>query len=218
MSNKFFTLIYGDEIRTAPKKKILPAETFSKLLDASEVLEHIQLDAERYRQDVIKECEILKENAQKEGYEAGYQKWTETLVKLEEEIEKVHQELQQLIIPVAVKAAKKIVAKELEISDTAIVDIVATNLKAVSQHKKITIYVNKEDLEALEKHKSRLKELLENLESLSIRERNDITPGGCIIETEIGIINAQIEHRWLVLEKAFQTLAKTPPTQTPKTS
>ncbi|WP_068470719.1 HrpE/YscL family type III secretion apparatus protein [Candidatus Protochlamydia phocaeensis] len=208
MSKKFFSLIYGDHIHIAPKTKHIPADNFSTLLEAGEVLEHIKQDAEKYRMQVAQECEEIKEKAHKEGYEEGFAKWAEHLVNLEKEIESVHKELQQLVIPVALKAAQKIVGREIELSEDVIVDIVAANLKAVAQHKKITIYVNKKDLEILEKNKPRLRDLFESLESLSIRPRDDVAPGGCVIETEIGIINAQLEHRWRVLEKAFEKLAK----------
>jgi type III secretion protein L len=216
VSKKFFTLIYGDQIHAAPKTKIIPSDSFSKLADASKVLEHIKEDAEKYRLQIAKESEEIKEHAEMAGYEAGFKKWAEHLVKLENEIEKVHKELQQLVVPVALKAAKKIVGKEIELSPEVIVDIVANNLKAVAQHKHVTIYVNKKDLAILDKNKPLLKELFESLESLSIRPREDITPGGCIIETEMGIINAQLDHRWRVLEKAFEHLVKVPVEQTPQ--
>lgn len=210
MGSRLFTLIYGDRIRVAPKNKIIPAESFSKLVEADEVLDLIKKDAEHYREEVIKECEQLKESAEKEGYEAGFQQWTEHLLKLEDEIEQVHQELQKMIIPLALRAAKKIVGREIELSETVIVDIVAATLKTVAQHKKIAVYVNRKELEVVEQHKPKLKEIFESLESLSIRPRDDIAPGGCIIETEVGIINAQMDHRWHILEKAFESLMKTP--------
>lgn len=211
MSTKFFNLISGDEIHRSPQSKIIPAEAFSTLLDGYEILERIKQDAEQYRSEVVSEAEKAKAHAEEEGYAEGYQKWSEHLVRLEEEIERVYQEMEKLIIPVALKAAKKIVEKELEVSNDAIVSIVAANLRAVSQHKKVTIYVNRKDLDILEKNKPQLKQIFESLESLSIRDRDDVTPGGCIIETEIGIVNAQIEHRWRILEKAFETLAKKTP-------
>lgn len=211
MSKKFFTLIFGDRIQTAPKGKIIPANDLSLLQDASEVLKHIKEDAEKYRLQVAKESEEVKENAFKEGYEEGYKQWAELLANFEKQLEALHKEMQQVIIPVALKAAKKIVGRELELSEEAIVDIVAANLKAVAQHKKITIYVNKKELETIEKNKQRLRDLFESLESLSIRPRDDIAPGGCMIETEIGIINAQMEHRWIVLEKAFEALMNPSP-------
>lgn len=209
MSQKIFSLIYGDKIHAAPKQKIIPADAVSTLIEADKILEHIKQDAEKYRLQISKECEEIKENAFKEGYEDGYQQWTNHLADLENEIQSVHKELQQLIIPLALKAAKKIIGKEIELSQDVIVDIVSSNLKAVSQHKKVTIYVNKKEIEALEKNKQRLKDIFENLESFSIREREDVSPGGCIIETEVGIINAQMEHRWSILERAFEAFAKT---------
>lgn len=205
MNKKFFSLIRADTIRAAPKSKIIPAESLAVALEAGEVLEEIKKDANEYRLSVVKECEELKAAAEKEGYEAGYKKWAEELVRLEEKIEKANEETQKLIIPVALTAAKKIVARELESTD-AIVDIVAANLKAVAAHKKITIYVSKKDRDVIEQNKSKLKALFESLESLSIREKEDLQPGSCVIETEIGIINAQMEHRWNILEKAFEKL------------
>lgn len=209
MNKKFFTLIDGKRIHVAPNAKIIPAAEFSTLQEASEVLDQIKQDANDYRLQTAKESEKLKENAFKEGYEEGFKKWAEQLTQFEKQLEALRQDMQKAIIPVALKAAKKMVSREIEQSEDVIVDIVADHLKAVVQHKKITIYVNKKQLDILEKHKPRLRELFEHLESLSIRSREDIALGGCVIETEVGIINAQIEHRWRVLEKAFEALMKT---------
>jgi type III secretion protein L len=70
--------------------------------------------------------------------------------------------------------------------------------------------VNKKDLEILERNKSRLRELFEHLESLSIRSRDDISSGGCIIETDAGIVDAQIERRWDILAQALEKKPKSP--------
>lgn len=208
MSKKFFTLIYGDKVHVAPKTKVIAAAAFSKLMDAEQVLKHVKNDAEKYRKEVVAECEKLKEQAQREGYDQGYKQWAEHVAKLEAEIIKVRQDFEKIVIPIALKAAKKIVGREIELSENTIVDIVANSLKAVSQHKKITIYVNKRELDALEANRPRLKQIFESLEALSIRERPDIAQGGCVIETEGGIINAQLENQWRVLESAFEQLMK----------
>lgn len=116
--------------------------------------------------------------------------------------------MNKLILPLALKAAKKIVTKELETRPETIVDIVLHTLTPVLQSHKITIWVNKADKEILEKEKSRIREKLEQIESLSIHERDDISPGGCIIETEAGIINASIENQWRAIEAAFDKYLK----------
>lgn len=212
---KLFSLIYGNKNAVSATSKILPAENIGQLLDAKEVLDKVNVDAEQYRLDVAKECETLKAHAQQEGFAAGFQQWAEHVAKLEKEIIKVREDLEKLLIPVALKAAKKIVGREIELSEDAIVDIVSNSLKSVSQHKKITIYVNKKDLESLEKGRPKLKAIFESLEALSVRERGDIIRGGCIIETEGGIINAQLENQWNAIEKAFTHLMKNSKRQLP---
>ena len=213
MNKKLYSLIYGNPNKLSINQKIVPADDIGTLLDAQEVLAQVYEDAERYKLEVSEECEKIKETAQQDGFAAGYQQWTEHIVALEKEIVKVRQDLEKVLLPVALKAAKKIVGREMELSENTIVDIVSNSLKAVAQHKKITIYVNKKDLEPLEHNRSRLKEIFESLEALSIRERSDIERGGCIIETEGGIINAQLENQWSALERAFAFLMKQPKTE-----
>lgn len=208
MNKKFFSLIHGDRVHIAPKTKVIPADHFSSLLDAREIIEHVKKDAEKYKIEVAQEMEKIKEQAQKDGFEAGYQHWIEEIAKLEYEITQVRKDTEKMILPVALKAAKKIVGREIEISDTAIVDIVSNCLKSVSTHKKIIIYVNKKDVEKLEMNRPQLKQVFENLEVLYIRERPDIEQGGCVIETEGGIINAKLENQWHTIENAFDSMMK----------
>jgi type III secretion protein L len=208
VSKKFFSFIHGGAVDIAPETKVIPAKDFSTLLDAKGVLKKVQEDAIAYRKEVIDECEKLKEKARQEGYEAGFQEWAEHILKFEEEIKAVRGEYAKVLAPVALKATQKIVGKAFEMSSDAIYAVVENALKPVLQHKRISIFVNKEDFATLEKKREKLKQLFENIEVLSIRERDDISQGGCVIETEGGIINARLENQWVVLEKAFQSLMR----------
>lgn len=201
---KYFTLIHGDNVHQAPKSKVIPAKEFSELLDGVDLLKKVKKDADEYVQKVTEEAEQIKEKAQREGFEEGFRKWAEQLSFLEEEVHAVRKEVEKVIIPVALSAAKKIFGREVRMSEDAIVDIVRSNLKAVAQHKKVKILVNSQDRKAIEKKKSKLKELFEGLESLTVQVRDDVERGGCVIETEGGIINAQLENQWQILERAFE--------------
>jgi len=204
VSKKIFNLTHsGDTVHLAPGTKRISGEAFSVMMTAKELLSHAQEDAEKYKIEVTADIEVLKEQAQREGCEAGYQEWSNHVAELETEIKNVNEEVQKVVVPLALQAAKKIVGREIELDDSVAVDIVSSSLKAVSQHKSILIYVNKKDLQVLEKHKPQLQQIFEHLESLSIRDRDDIEPGGCVIETEAGIINAQLSNRWDALEQAF---------------
>ncbi len=205
---KFFSLIDGRSVTVAPTAKFIPQDDFSRLVSAQELLEVVQADALEYKKKVVQECEEIKAQAEKEGFQAGFEQWTDVVRSLENEIKKVRDELQKSVMSVALKAAKKIVTSELTTNPETIIDIVSNTLKTVAQHKKIVLYVSKTDFEIIDTNKNKIKQIFEDLESLSIRERDDIEPGGCVIETEGGIINARLKDRWMTLEAAFEALSQ----------
>lgn len=205
---KFFSLIYQGEIHPATDDKVISAEDFSTLMTAQEILQRAKEDAEDYRKQVDAECEALREKSKNEGFEEGLSKFNEHLVSFERNLRHLRVELQKQILPLALKAAKKIVSKELELHPETIVEIVIAALAPVTQNHRFTIYVNKADKETLEANKPRIKSILEQLQTLSVQERADVSPGGCIIETESGIINSSIENQWRALEAAFEKYMK----------
>lgn len=206
---KFFSLIYEGDVHPADDQKIIPAEEYSTLMEASEVLEKAREDAQALRRDIEKEAEERYETAKTEGFKEGLSQFNDKMLWFDSELKRLRIEMQKQVLPIALKAARKIVAKELETHPETIVDIVMQTLSAISQSKQITIIVSKKDREALEAAKPRLKEVMEQVESFTVLDRADITPGGCIIETEAGIINATFENQWRSLELAFERYMKT---------
>lgn len=205
---KFFSLISGKEVRIAPGQKIVPAEEFSTLQKANELLKTVKGEAIAYKKEISAECEKEKEHAFQEGFQEGLISLNKHLFALDEELKVLREDIQKKMLPLALKAARKLIGEELRLHPDRIVDIVLTSLKPVTQHRKIVIYVNKADLQMLEENKSKIKKIFEHLENLSIQERSDIEPGGCMIETEAGIINAQLENQWRALESAFESFMK----------
>lgn len=206
---KYFSLIYQGEVHPAEEEKVIPAEEFSTLLEAGEVLERAKEDVEQYKKKTEETCWKLKEKAQEEGFNEGLQKFNEHLIHFDRQLRLIRMDLQKQILPLALKAAKKIVGEQLSLHPETIVEIVIQTLAPVLQNHRFTIYVNKVDKEILETQKPKIKNILEHVQVLTIQERNDISPGGCIIETESGIINASIENQWRALEAAFEKYMKT---------
>ncbi len=205
---KFFSLISNAEVRIAPNTKIIPASEFSILQTAEEILQKVKEEAAHYREDTVIEAEKTKEFAFQEGFQEGLTSLNKHLFALDQELKLLRENIQKKILPLALSAAKKIIGEELRLHPDRIVDIVLNSLKAVTQHRKIIIYVNRVDLQVLEENKSKLKKMFEHLESFSLQERADIEPGGCMIETEAGMINAQLENQWRALETAFESFMK----------
>jgi type III secretion protein L len=205
---KLFSLIYQGDIHPSTDDKVISAEDFSTLVTAQDILQKAHEDAERFHKETDKKCQELREEAKKQGFEEGLSQFNEHLITFEKNIRQLRVELQKQILPLALQAAKKIVNKELELHPETIVDIVIAALSPVVQNHRFTIYVNKADRETLETGKPNIKAILEQVQTLSIQERSDVSPGGCIIETESGIINASIENQWRALEAAFEKYMK----------
>ena len=205
---KLFSYLFSGDLHLSSAEKIIPRDQFSELLDAHEVLTKALENAETKQTLVEKECEELRKQAKEEGFQEGLIQFNKHILDLEEHARKVYRETQNSILKLALQAAKKIVNKEIELYPETIVDIVMQALAPVKQNHRITILVNKADKEILESHKPKLKELFEQLQFLGIQERADIAPGGCVIETESGIINANVDNQWKALETAFQKYMK----------
>lgn len=201
---KLFSLIYQGEVHPATDKKTIPASEYSKLASAMEILEKGREDAAALLENTKKECETLRKEAEEEGYQKGLEKFNEHIFFIDNELKALRHQLQQLVLPIALKAAQRIVGRELQTFPETIVDIVLQAIAPISESRKVTIYVHPEDKKYLDAEKPKLKEILEQVETLTIQEKPDIEQGGCIIQTEGGMINATIENQWRALERAFE--------------
>jgi len=204
---KFFSFL-KEEIHPGPEEKVISAEDFSILVEANEIVDKAKQEAIDYKEKVIKECESLKEEAKKEGFDEGLEVLNQHILKLDKTIKNLNKEYEKKILSIALKAVKKIVSEELKSHPDVIVDIVKSALKPVTTHLKVKVLVNKQDLDILEKEKPQIKQILENAQVFTIEERDDIQPGGCIIETEKGIINAQLESQFRAIEAAFKAFGQ----------
>jgi len=205
---KWFSLIYQGDVHPSTDEKIIKKEDFSALLKAKEIIDKAQEDSEKLLENTEKKCVSLRKTAEEKGFEEGLEKLNEQILSLDEEIKALRHNLQKMVLPIALKAAKKIVSKELETFPETIVDIVLQALAPISQSHKVILYINKEDKAILEAEKPKLKEILQQVEILSIQEKADVERGGCIIQTEGGMINATIENQWKALDRAFEKYRK----------
>lgn len=202
---KFFSLIFKND-DVAPSTKVLSPEAFSSLLDAKELLVQTQKDSASFIEKTKQECEELRKQAKEEGFKEGQDTWSAQLAFLEKEQHTLHEQMKQAIVPLAIASVKKIIGKELETNPDTIISIITKALKEVTQQKRIVIYVNPQDLSLVEQARPELKQIVEYADSLIVTAKADVVQGSCIIETETGIVNAQLDVQLAALERAFSSI------------
>lgn len=204
-----FSLIDQTSVRLAPGERILKRDAYQKIQEINQIVEKTLADTKKYKKAAVAEAEAAKEVAEKEGYQEGLERWADELAKVQEEIDKLKAEYESAILKTAIMAAQKVVGREIKLDPKTLVDIVKTSLKAVCQHKRISIYCNAKDFEVLDKARPDLRTMFEELEVLGVYAKEGLESGAYIIETERGIINnSDVNRVWQTLEKAFELAFK----------
>lgn len=202
------SLIYQGEVTLAENTKIIPKDDFSTIIETKALLAKAHEDIEKLQQETKEECIRLKEQAKEKGHKEGLESFNAHILALDAKVKEVKLEMQNMILPLAIQAMKKILGSELELKPEKIVDIVQQALKPVSQNYEIKILVSKEDREIIENNKDKIKSHLDHIKVFSIEERDDLESGSCRIETETGIINATLDSQFRALEAALKPYFK----------
>lgn len=186
--------------------KILSAVPVGKKRIDGKVYEASQ-QAKQIIDDALKEAEQIREIEKKKGFDAGYEQGlrqvAEVLVRFKQEKERVLSEIEPQVVMLVRKIAEKIIGKELELNNETIVNIVKQALQPVKQQKEIIIRVNPQDVEILEKNKAGIIDVLARTNDISIKPDDSVVSGGCIVETEIGTIDARLDTQLRVLEQVL---------------
>jgi flagellar assembly protein FliH len=91
--------------------------------------------------------------------------------------------------------AKRVLARELKLAPDSILAITKEALAEVTHANSARIRINPADSEVLHEHKTELMAAAESVRQLEIVSDEDIA-GGCVIETDGGVVDAQIDMRF----------------------
>ncbi|HSP06146.1 MAG TPA: type III secretion system stator protein SctL [Acidobacteriota bacterium] len=182
---------------------VIKGDIYSASARAREILQKAQSDAE----EIIRRAVEQREKEKQDGYDAGYQEGlaqvTELLAKARTEYDASLRNASKDMLGLAFKIAEKIIGKALELDKNLVVDIVAQALQTVRQSRQITIRVNPEDAKTLRASKETLADGLGQGRMIDVAEDKKVPRGGCIIESEIGIVEAHLQTQLERLKKVL---------------
>ncbi|MCB1214900.1 MAG: hypothetical protein KDK66_05430 [Deltaproteobacteria bacterium] len=176
---------------------------------AQAILEEAKAQALKVRQEaeeLLGQVESEREQARQEGFEAGRQEGLanamEMLVRVKELRSKLFADNEKEILRLVFEIARKIIDREFREDDTAVLNIIRLALSdAVGE--KVIVRVNPEDYELVKAKEPELLQACEDVRTLSVRQDDQIKPHGCLVETEIGAIDAQLETQLGAIKKAL---------------
>lgn len=190
------------------EEKIVPHSALGKFIELENLVEDAKKELESLKEEFIlketKEIDAKKE----EAYQEALTIFNQHIFALDAEMKTLRTHLLKQVLPIALSAAKKIVAEQLKLHPDTIVNIIQKQLAQCASCKKVKIVVSKDDKAVLDENKAALKEKLDQVESFAIEDSPTMEQGSCMIVTEAGNINASLDLQWKALENAFQRFMK----------
>jgi flagellar assembly protein FliH len=224
--------------KPSPQAEFLPAadlESASKIKEEfDKTLEKAKIEAERILEEaknkgkkIIEESKILTQTAresaekegmeigQKNGYKAGLDQLTQILLEAKNTFEQALRERERLgkeaepdLAQLAVKIAQRIIGSEISLNPNVVVNMIKANLERVKDRENVILKVHQEDVDTVKKNKEIFLKFIPEVRSVEIQTDPRIDRGGCIIETNLGTVDARIATQLEAISLAFSQISE----------
>ena len=183
--------------------KVLKREAYEATREGQNIVAQARERARKILDDAEHERDSICHQAEVEGRIKGLAEWNDILARASQRAEELAKSWEQQMLRLAIRIAKKIIGEELKLRPDAIVDIVREALKGARPGKLLTIQVNEADAPQVRDHIDRIRDHAAIRSEIDIVTSAQAQAGGCILESELGIIDARLETQLQCLEKVL---------------
>jgi type III secretion protein L len=186
-----------------PSVSKITKEVHEASLEAKDILVKAQEQAAQLLDDAQREKEkVLAESAER-GYAAGLDQWNNALADAWKQREEFFSKHEAELVKLAGAIAKKIIGDSVMMPLDTVLQTAREALRSVRSERRVTIKVNPSDETALREQAASLKMLGAEVGELVIIGNPAIEAGGCVVESDVGMIDAQISTQLASLESAL---------------
>lgn len=200
------------------KEKVKREEDAAQV-KAEQIVERAKIEVER----LIKEAEMrvaeIEHDAYLKGYEAGrengFKKGQGEVRRLIDRLgtivgkaidvrEDIINDSEKQMVEMILIIARKIIKDEIVERKEVVLNNIREALKRIKDRDRVDIRVNFADLELTTAHKDEIIKMMESLRKVNIYEDSRIDRGGCMIDTDVGAIDARISTQLKEVEEAIR--------------
>ena len=205
------------ELQQAREQIKIEMERFK--IESEREIERGKFEAEK----MIKEAELkvseIEHEAYKRGYDAGreegYKEGQAEVMRLIDRLgtivstavdirDDIIRSSEKLMTEMILMIARKVIKDEIVERREVVINNIKEALQRVKDRDRIDIRVNFADLDMTTAHKDELIKMMESLKKVNIYEDSRVERGGCIIETDVGAIDARISTQLESIEEAIR--------------
>ncbi len=115
----------------------------------------------------------------------------------------LYAQVEKDVVKLAVEVAKKIVHREIQADREIILTLVKVALSHVAEKSAVTVHLHPADYSFILEHRASLADGTDNGQEVMLLADKSIDRGGCLIQTEVGDIDARIEEEFREVERGF---------------
>ncbi|MBF0104878.1 MAG: hypothetical protein HQM16_06080 [Deltaproteobacteria bacterium] len=200
----------GHSSQPSLSSKVVNDEEVAALETAKGVIAEAEKQAEEIRSkarslllQVEQKIQASREKGFLQGREEGYAKMTEELTRIQRDNQEVLNQIEREGVSLVYEIAQKIIGESIQTSADALVGMIRQALLS-SMGKELTVYVNPVDLERIKDQESKLISVLQAVQTLHIKASENIKPGGCIVDSELGSIDASLDLQMEAIKRALE--------------
>lgn len=158
---------------------------------------------EKFEEECQERCEAAYRYGFEDGKKIGFREGTEQIKesvnyiknvagKILDKRESILSEAENMIVRLALSVARTILRREAQIDQGLVKSIARASLKLIEDKKRVSIKVHPSNWDALKEFEADILNSTHGVKELDIKEDIYVSPGGCVIETDSGIIDAQL--------------------------
>ncbi|HEY4220745.1 MAG TPA: FliH/SctL family protein [Myxococcota bacterium] len=174
------------------------------MTDADGLIEDAERNAQAIVDEARAEVEELAALAARDGESEGASQAQHMREEIAGLLERMLKEVEGEVVRTAMRVAGELLAREMATRDDAVVDVACTALQAAKIARDINLRANPHDAPILRAQKPRLVSVLTRAKDLEIREDKRVKQGGVLIETESGVVDAQLDTQLDELTRALE--------------
>ena len=181
--------------------KVVKGESYAAALEAAHIVEVAHAQARQIQEDAEQVRQQAMEAARSEGYEHGLREWNAAVAEVNAARDQYISDNTPELIRLAVRIAQKIIGEELRTNPEAIVCIARECLLGLGRERLLKIRVPTEDVDLVRKRIVLLREVAGPNRSIEIAGDAAISAGGCVVESEYGVIDARLQTQLRCMEE-----------------
>ncbi len=185
----------------APTARLLKAADYALLLEAESILDAARAEAEALRQQAVADCALEKERAYAQGMAEGKMEMAERMFSTISASVDYLENMETMVVELVMKALRKIID---DMDDRERVQsVVRKALGYVRSQKRVLLRISPEDAELLRDWLADLHKEFAGIGVLDTAVDPHLSRGDCILESELGLIDASLDVQLAGIRKAF---------------